>query len=102
MQTAAMALRLAMSLDAYDTGPECSTHRRLTQAKPRTIETMMTNLAEALAAEQKRVRHLVAIYENVPHGWFGAAMLRQALERAEAAGDELAMLRSYEELKGCE
>lgn len=65
----------------------------------------MSNLAEALPAEQQRVRELVKIYDNVPHGAFGAAMLRQALTRAEqaaASGDVVAMLRSYEELKGCQ
>lgn len=65
----------------------------------------MTNLAEALPAEQKRVRELVAIYDTIPTGGFGAAMLRQALTRAEqaaASGDVVAMLRSYEELKDCQ
>ncbi len=64
----------------------------------------MNNLAEAFPVEQRRVRKLVAIYDTIPNGAFGAAMLRQALTRAEqaaASGDVVAMLRSYQELTGC-
>jgi len=65
----------------------------------------MSNLAEALPAEQRRVRALLDAYNKIPTGAFGAAMLRNALERAEraaAAGDVVAMARSYAELKECE
>ena len=65
----------------------------------------MTNLAEALPKEQARVRKLVAVYDTIPTGGFVAMMLRQALAKAEqsaSSGDVVAMLRSYEELKGCQ
>lgn len=64
----------------------------------------MTGLAEELPKEQQRVRELLPLYDSIPTGTFGAAMLRQVLTRAEqaaASGDVIAMLRSYEELKGC-
>lgn len=64
----------------------------------------MTSLAEQLPKEQQRVRELLPHYDAIPTGVFGATMLRQALTRAEqaaASGDVIAMLRSYEELKGC-
>ena len=64
----------------------------------------MTSLAEQLPKEQQRVRELLPHYDAIPTGAFGGMMLRQALTRAEqaaASGDVIAMLRSYEELKGC-
>ena len=72
-------------------------------------ETMMENqtqtLADAFPREQERVRELVKIYDEIPTGAFGASMLRLVLTRAEQAamsGDITAVLRSYEELKGCQ
>lgn len=65
----------------------------------------MESLAEALPKEQQRVRELVKVYDEIPAGEFGAVMLRQALTRAghaAASGDVVAMLRSYQELKGCQ
>ena len=65
----------------------------------------MSNLAEELPKEQQRVRELLEVYNTIPTGAFGAMMIRQALDRAEQAassGDVVAMLRSYEELKGCQ
>lgn len=62
------------------------------------------SLAEAFPAEQERVRDLLSVYETIPTGGFGAMMIRDVLKRAEqaaASGDVVAMLRSYEELKGC-
>lgn len=62
-------------------------------------------LAEALPREQERVRELLPLYDAIPAGAFGAAMLRQALKRAEkaaASGDVIAMLQSLDELKGCQ
>lgn len=61
------------------------------------------NLAEALPAEQQRVRELLPIYDAIPEGIFAATMMRQSLseaERAAASGDVVAMLRAYEDLKG--
>ena len=65
----------------------------------------MTNLADALPDEQRRVRELLDVYNTIPTGAFAAAMLRDALgraERAAAAGDVVAMARSYAELKECQ
>jgi hypothetical protein len=62
------------------------------------------SLVEAFPAEQERVRDLLSVYETIPTGGFGAMMIRDVLKRAEQAaisGDVVAMLRSYEELKGC-
>ena len=65
------------------------------------------SLGEAFPLEQARVRELLAIYKSLPpqNGSFGAMMLEQVLQRADRAaisGDLVAMLRSYEELKGCQ
>ena len=65
----------------------------------------MESLAQEFPKEQQRVRELLEVYNTIPTGAFGAMMLRQALTRAEqaaASGDVIAMLRSYEELKGCQ
>lgn len=61
-------------------------------------------LAEALPAEQKRVREVREAYCEIgPAGYLGTVIIDQALARAEqaaASGDVIAMLRSYEELRG--
>lgn len=65
----------------------------------------MASLAEEFQEEQQRVRNLLPLYDAIPTGAFGAAMLRQVLTRAEqaaASSDVIAMLRSYEELKDCQ
>lgn len=55
--------------------------------------------------QQARVRELRDEYRAIgPAGAFGLMMIDQTLARAEAAmasGDVIAILRSYEELKGC-
>lgn len=66
----------------------------------------VVSLAEAFPREQQRLRDLVATYRSLPGGVgsFGAAMIEQVLRRADQAaigGDVLAMLRSFEEMKGC-
>lgn len=64
------------------------------------------SLAEALPLEQARVRELLGEYKRIgAPGMFGAMVLEQTLQRADQAvmsGDVVAMLRCYEELKGCE
>jgi N-glycosylase/DNA lyase len=64
----------------------------------------MSSLAEAFPQEQARVREVLKQYQSIgPAGTFGAFMIEQSLRRADqatASGDVLAMLRSYEELKG--
>lgn len=62
-------------------------------------------LGEEFPKEQARVRELLGEYKAIGQaGAFGAAMIEQTLQRAEKAaisGDIVAILRSYEELKGC-
>ena len=63
----------------------------------------MSSLAVELPKEQQRVRELLPLYDQIPTGVFAATLMRQALTRAEQAassGDVIAMLRSYEELRG--
>ena len=64
----------------------------------------MTSLGDDLPKEQARCRELLGIYKQIgPPGQFGAMMIEQALQRANQAvisGDIVAMIRSYEELKG--
>lgn len=65
----------------------------------------MTSVADDFVKEQERVRNLLAVYDSIPSGGFGAAAIREALARADRAamsGDVIEILRSYEELKGCE
>lgn len=63
-------------------------------------------LAEAFPMQQARCRELLAEYRKIgPAGAFGAAMIEAGLRRADQAAashDTVAMLRSYEELKGFE
>jgi hypothetical protein len=63
----------------------------------------MNTLGEQFPLEKERVRELLETYEELGTvGAFGAHMIRQVLKRSEQVGDDVvAMLRSYEELKGC-
>ena len=65
----------------------------------------MSSVGDEFPKEQARVRELLGFYKSIgPAGAFGALMLEQALQRADQAaisGDVVAILRSYEELKGC-
>lgn len=65
----------------------------------------MTTLADELPEEQQRVRELLEVYNTIPTGAFGAAMLREALgraERAAASGDVGEMVRALAELRECQ
>lgn len=65
----------------------------------------MASVADDFVQEQERVRNLLVVYDSVPSGGFGAAAIREVLARADRAamsGDVIEILRSYEELKGCE
>lgn len=64
-------------------------------------------LADALPKEMARVRDVLipAYMEIGPAGQFGLIMLRHSLDeaaRAMASGDVVAMLRAYQDLKGCQ
>jgi hypothetical protein len=69
-------------------------------------EVRPTSVGEQFPLEQARVRELLTAYKQIgPAGAFGALMIEQALRRADQAaisGDVVAILRSYEELKGCQ
>lgn len=63
------------------------------------------NLIEGIQSEQERVRELLTLYQEIPTGAFGAAMLTQAIKESEdalASGDVVRQLRAYEALKNCE
>lgn len=64
----------------------------------------MSSLGEELPKELARVRKILGYYKEIgPAGIFGATMIEQALQRADRAsisGDVVAMIQSYEELKG--
>lgn len=66
----------------------------------------MSSVGMEFPKEQARVRELLTQYKAIgPAGMFGAAMIEQALQRADQAaisGDVVAILRSFEELKGWE
>lgn len=65
---------------------------------------MTTSVGEDFPKQQARARELLQQYKEIgPVGRFGAAMIEQALQRADQAamsGDVVAIVRSYEELKG--
>lgn len=69
------------------------------------------NLAEALPAEQRRVREVLGHYQETQrlcpqaNCHFAIAMIKASLERAEraaSAGDVIEMMRAYEDLKATE
>lgn len=62
-------------------------------------------LAGAIFREMDRVREIAAVYDTVENGWIAAAMMRGSIKAAQTAigeGDPIAMLRSFEDLKGYE
>lgn len=71
--------------------------------QPSTVQ----SLADAYPLEQARVRDLLGVYKGLPGGAgaFGAHMIEGVLRRADeaaAAGDVVAMIRSYQEMQDCE
>jgi hypothetical protein len=70
------------------------------------MTTESKTLADALPIEQARCRELLTLYKEIgAAGTLGALMIEQALQRADKAvmsADVVAMLRSYEELRGLE
>ena len=60
------------------------------------------NLLEGLLKQLNRNREILKLYEDIPSGAFGAAMIRESILVAEKAivdGDTVAMLRAYKELE---
>jgi hypothetical protein len=70
----------------------------------------MASLGEEYPKEQARCREVLATYEqlrNMPgvNVSFAVTMIEGVLQRADRAaieGDVVAMIRCYEEMKGCE
>lgn len=63
------------------------------------------NLVDGLNEELERARELLEVYEGIPTGGFGAAVIRQAIKHAETSmqlGDTVEMLKAYGELKKLE
>lgn len=62
----------------------------------------MSSVGDEFPKELERARKLLAIYESIPEGLFGAAMIRMAIARAEAAqasGDVVAIVAAFQELR---
>lgn len=63
-----------------------------------------TSVGIEFPKEQARVREVLAQYRAIgPAGMFGALMIEQTLQRADAAmasGGVVAILRAYEEMRG--
>jgi hypothetical protein len=67
----------------------------------------MSSVGEEILVELKRNRELLDVYRGLPDGVgaFGAAIINQDINMAEKAlaeGDVIAILQSYEKLKGNE
>lgn len=66
----------------------------------------MASVGEAILVELKRNRELLQMYKDIgPAGSFGYAMINMdidAAEKALAENDVIAILQSYEKLKGNE
>jgi hypothetical protein len=64
----------------------------------------MTTLGDDFPIQLERVRELLGIYQSLPmqSGFFGAAILKDLIKRAETAqaeNDIVAMVRTYAEMK---
>lgn len=68
-------------------------------------ETKTKSVGEALPEEIERCQELLKVYDAIPAGAFGAAIIRgkikQAVE-ASASGDVVQIIRAYNALKECE
>ncbi len=63
------------------------------------------SLGEMIPIEQARVREVLAVYQSIPQGKFGALMIEVSLKEMDEAvisGDLARMMFAYEELKGIE
>lgn len=66
----------------------------------------MATVGEEFPREQARVRELITIYRELPDGVgvMAATLMEQTLQRADqaqASGNIIEILRSFEEMKGC-
>lgn len=63
------------------------------------------NLMDGLNIELKRATELLEVYESIPTGGFGAAMIKQTIKDAERSmqlGDTVGMLGAYQRLHNLE
>lgn len=63
------------------------------------------NPIDGLNYELNRARGLLKLYEGIPTGIFGVAVIRQAITNAEmsmAHGDTVGMLQAYKALEALE
>ena len=62
-----------------------------------------TSVGEDFPKQQARVREVLGMYRDIgPNGMFGAMMIEQTLreaDEAQASGDIIRILQSYEALK---
>lgn len=59
------------------------------------------NLMDGLFEQMNRAREIKKMYDEIPQGKFGAMMIQQSIQRAEAAikdNDVIEMLAAYTEL----
>lgn len=62
-------------------------------------------LMDGLFEQMDRCRELKKMYDEIPQGAFGAAMIQQTINEAETAikgNDVIKMLVAYENLKQCQ
>lgn len=65
-----------------------------------------TSVGEDFPKQQARVREVLGLYRDIgPNGMFGATMIEQTLreaDEAQASGDIVRILQSYQALKAIE
>ena len=63
------------------------------------------NLIDGLNIELKRAKELLEVYESIPTGGFGAAMIKQTIEDTESCmqtGNTVEMMKAYQRLQNLE
>lgn len=63
------------------------------------------NLIDGLNEQLDQARELLSVYESIPTGGFGAAVIKQTIEHAELSmcdGDTVEMLKAYNALERLE
>lgn len=63
------------------------------------------NLIDGLNTELKRAKELMEVYESIPTGGFGAAMIQQTIDHAELSmqtDNTVEMVKAYQRLQNLE